>query len=609
MFKTAQSLIAFLLSLSLLTSCTPISADHFALAGAEPPGLPAPSGLPKPVQPPALAIAQPVVAPAGSEPVSTIAPTPVPIIIAPTPLPPPPLPSPTPETITGPVSVALDPALPAELSSPLRDVLARTSTLDTQSGAQPLSVVDALDQAGSRIRLTGLAQPGFDLWERYYAVVVPFNTIQDDISLADLQQRWQSGGNLVTTSDVTMLSVVLGQGSAATVDPADLLGVLSADRNVVGVVPFDQLDPTLKVLTVDGANVLYNWLQPGQYSLGAAVKVDGVGASLLAPLLRGAIQPVTNRDRSHLTALMMTGVTAMARATAAVMERKGYDYPAQIIGPTLAQADITHISNEIPFLDDCVVNNTENNLTLCSKPEYWAALAASGADIIGLSGNHVNDFGRDGARRSLTWYKENNISIYGSGFTPDEACAPLLWVDHGNRFAFIAALAFGPENAWVTDSDPGACYYYQYKDRLIAEIQQMAQQVDVVAIELQFEETYNPWPIPSQIAEFRELRAAGAQIVTGVQSHVPQSLEPYSAQEAGGKGMIVYGLGNLYFDQMWSWDTRSELYIRHTIYNGKLISTEILTGVLEDYAQPRWATPQERALILGTIFDAAPAKP
>jgi hypothetical protein len=66
---------------------------------------------------------------------------------------------------------------------------------------------------------------------------------------------------------------------------------------------------------------------------------------------------------------------------------------------------------------------------------------ALGADIVGLSGNHVNDFGRDGARRSLSWYHDNGIPTYGSGFNVNEACAPLLWEDHGNTFAFIAALA------------------------------------------------------------------------------------------------------------------------------------------------------------------------
>ena len=109
------------------------------------------------------------------------------------------------------------------------------------------------------------------------------------------------------------------------------------------------------------------------------------------------MQPASNRDPSKLTQLIMTGVTAMSRVTALRMDQKGYDYPARVISDVFAAADITHISNEVPFLDDCVANPTENNLILCSDTDYWAALAAVGTDIVGLSGNHVNDFGREGA--------------------------------------------------------------------------------------------------------------------------------------------------------------------------------------------------------------------
>lgn len=91
-------------------------------------------------------------------------------------------------------------------------------------------------------------------------------------------------------------------------------------------------------------------------------------------------------------------------------------------------------------------------------------------------------------------------------------------------------------------------------------------------------------------------------------SHVPQAQEPYGPQDPGGNGIITYGLGNLFFDQMWSWETCTELAARHTIYDGKLINTELLTMVLEDYAQPRWATSEERADILGRIFAAAPQR-
>ncbi|MCB0063267.1 MAG: CapA family protein, partial [Caldilineaceae bacterium] len=147
------------------------------------------------------------------------------------------------------------------------------------------------------------------------------------------------------------------------------------------------------------------------------------------------------------------------------------------------------------------------------------------------------------------------------------------------------------------------------KDELLARVEELAQEVDIVAVELQYEETYFPYPTASQVEEFRELREAGADIVTGVQSHVPQAMEPYGVDDEGGPGIIVYGLGNLFFDQMWSWETRTELYARHTIYQGRVISTEILTGVLEDFAQPRWTTPEERTALLTTIFDAAPPRP
>ena len=245
---------------------------------------------------------------------------------------------------------------------------------------------------------------------------------------------------------------------------------------------------------------------------------------------------------------------------------------------------------------------------MCSDPTYWAALELMGTDIVGLSGNHVNDFGRDGARESLGWYKENDIPIYGSGLTVDEACAPLYWEHNGNTFAFVAALAYGPDSAWVTDEEPGACYYYEHKERILSLISTLSRAVDIVAVELQYEETYFASPTAAQVEEFRELRATGADLVTGVQSHVPQAQEPYGAYDAGGRGMISYGLGNLFFDQMWSWETRTELYARHTIYAGQIVSTEILTGLLEDFAQPRWTTPEERADLLETIFYGAPAR-
>jgi poly-gamma-glutamate synthesis protein (capsule biosynthesis protein) len=521
------------------------------------------------------------------------------------------------EAVNGSLTVALAPNLPANYASPVRDILGKTTSVSTGSWLKrPLHVLDTVDAARAQVKMEPLSNTqlngAYPLMERYYAVVAPFDTVADEIELNELRLRWQglkSAPLYITEAAARDLPPVLGTRRVSVLSESSWNTLFASTPDAIGILPFEELDPSYKVLTVDGMNPLDNRLDPKKYPLAVAITVRGQGASIIASLLRASILPQTNRDPAQLTTLVMTGVTAMTRGTAARMERFGYTYPAEVISGTLRAADITHISNEVPFLNDCVVNATPNNLIMCSHTNYWATLEAIGTDIVGLSGNHVNDFGRAGARESITWYRENGIAIYGSGMNADEACQPLLWYHNGNTFAFLAALAYGPSGAWATDEQPGACYYYDHKERVLNAVAELAQEVDIVAVELQYEETYNPFPTANQVEEFRELRAAGADIVTGVQSHVPQSMEPYGANELNGPGIIVYGLGNLFFDQMWSWETRTGLIARHTIYQGRLLNTEILTTVLEDYAQPRWTTPGERAELLRRIFNAAPAKP
>ena len=56
---------------------------------------------------------------------------------------------------------------------------------------------------------------------------------------------------------------------------------------------------------------------------------------------------MNNRRADKLTTVVLTGVTALVRGTAYIMEQSGYTYPAIDIGDILRGADILHISNEI----------------------------------------------------------------------------------------------------------------------------------------------------------------------------------------------------------------------------------------------------------------------
>jgi hypothetical protein len=70
---------------------------------------------------------------------------------------------------------------------------------------------------------------------------------------------------------------------------------------------------------------------------------------------------------------------------------------------------------------------------------------------------------------------------------------------------------------------------------------------------------------------------------------------------------IHYGLGNLFFDQMGDQDwmpkgIRREFLDRYVIYEGKLLSIELITAMLEDYARPRLMRESERRAFLQDYF-------
>ena len=237
----------------------------------------------------------------------------------------------------------------------------------------------------------------------------------------------------------------------------DLIDASWLMTSTVAYLPFDRLTPSLTVLPVDGQTPVENaaFFDGDDYPFTATIYAhtsgDGVEASGLIDTLLASL-PAGNRLEERLTVVAMTGVTAMARRTAEQMDERGAAWPAEVVGPELSAADITHISNEVPFLEECETNVESDNLVFCSKPEYLEALLAVGVDIIGLTGNHQNDFGYEPALESLAFYAEAGLPVYGGGINKDEAFKPLIIEHNGNRLAFTGANAYGPEFAWATDA-------------------------------------------------------------------------------------------------------------------------------------------------------------
>jgi poly-gamma-glutamate capsule biosynthesis protein CapA/YwtB (metallophosphatase superfamily) len=236
----------------------------------------------------------------------------------------------------------------------------------------------------------------------------------------------------------------------------------------------------------------------------------------------------------------------------------------------------------------------------CSNPDYLALLKDVGTDVVELSGNHLDDYGTRPFLYTLDLYRQNGLPYFAGGADATEAQKPLTLNDHGNKLAFIGCNPAGPPGVWATDTNPGAafCGDYQWmKD----ELARLRSQGYITIATLQYNEYYQEQPSETQARDFGRLAEAGALIVSGSQAHFPQTFA------FDGDSFIHYGLGNLFFDQM---DipvpgTRREFIDRYVIYDGRVLSVELLTAMLEDWARPRPMTPEERSSFLQDIFAAS----
>lgn len=460
-----------------------------------------------------------------------------------------------------------------------------------------------------------------------YALAAPFPTLVDDISLSDLQAYWLGDveGALASVTRLYVPTTVLrvleyrwGAPGADRVeayqDPPEVDELWEVNAWVI--LPFEALEPRLKVISVDGSSPLFKDFEDVSYPLAIPFNLVrnpnttvSIDAEVLSPMIN-VIQP-GNRSPEKMTTLVMTGVTALVRGTAYRMEQHGVLYPGEKIVHWLAEADLTHISNEVSFYEDCPFPDpAQESLFFCSDPSYIELLEFVGADIIELTGNHNNDMlyarGVDVVPFTLDLYEQYGMAYYGGGMDLADAKKPLLVTHNGNQLAFIGCNPHGPYWAWATEDHGGAapCEDYQW---MADEITRLRDEGYLPIATFQYYEDYYDFAAEHHVRDFGLMAEAGAVIVNGSQAHRPKAMA--FAQDA----FIDYGLGNLFFDQRWTIDMYGNVIVqtswviiqRHTFYNGRHLHTELLTAMLVDFSQPRPMTMEERELFLSELFEAS----
>lgn len=391
---------------------------------------------------------------------------------------------------------------------------------------------------------------------------------------------------------------------------SELVEKLSESDSNIGLVEFNDIDYQVKILEMDNEYYLENPSASIPISFYAKIKrnVDDFALSILSKYTgMGSNQ----WDESKLVKINMGGVVAMTRGLALKMDNlQDYAYPAREIGSFLADADLTHVSNEVSFVPDC---QSYSGLRFCSRPEYIQTLQEAGVDIVELTGNHNNDFGSKYSVQTIEKYKSLGMRYYGGGLNSEDA-SEILYEDlKGSTIAFIGYNYYDsiyPSVALAAENRAGANFYSE--EIMESDVKEARENADVVIVTFQFQECwsypptdviypicYKPLSNPDQKAVFRMAADFGADVVIGSQAHQPQTYELY------GDSVIFYGTGNLFFDQNLWIGTRQGLIFSHYIYEGKLIQSKITPIYMgKDDLMPRLATQEQGDLLLRLLKEA-----
>ncbi|WP_420631388.1 CapA family protein [Candidatus Leptofilum sp.] len=494
------------------------------------------------------------------------------------------VPSPT-GTAVPPITLSADPSVP-------QDLVRMAQTLAEQNPAFVW-----VESISADVQLT--LGTGRHLADWIYVVAAPFATVEDEISLAQVQSRWQQGEAVFAVNELAGWdTAVLNQPNPAItflLDVAELSELAWMERPSLLIFPFHKLQPDLKLLRLDGVSPLTAEFDPATYPLTVEVNVVGEETAV-AQFLAAWDGPASNWDGSKLTRVAMSGVTALTRATAFQMEISGILTPGQAVGPVLQSADIAHVSNEVSFTPDCPYPDPVGGTTFCSRDSYFELLTFLGVDVVELTGNHVNDWGTDAMLHSLDLYAKAGMAVFGGGADLASAQQPAFFEHNGNRIAFIGCNPFGPAYAWAGESKPGS---RPCDADFEAQISQLAADGYLVIATLQYNEFYHYAATAQQKVDFADLVRAGATAVSGSQAHHAQGFAFVDG------AFVHYGLGNLFFDQMNMLGTRQSFVDTYVFYDGRLLSVELWTGLIENYCCPREMTAVEREAVLTAVFQAS----
>lgn len=494
--------------------------------------------------------------------------------------------------------------IPTELQTTIRETLEKVVINGTDRYSYNA-------ESSNVIALT-LASKDEEVLSEPYSYLVPvghFYWIRKDATWDDL-----SDSTVYIKKDNDLIKTLLDENNISYQEEEDLLATLEDSDENFALIDINDLSFEYKLLDFEGEYFLDDKPKGAiayYYSINADIS-DSLQDSFEAQLsyATSGDSATEKTDHDYFT-INQTGVTAISRAlTSKVISSGKGNYPAQNIGEFLADADLTHVSNEISFVPGCTATS---GMSFCALPQTIEALQDSGVDIVELTGNHNNDYGRTYNTDTINKYIELGWDYFGGGLNDADASEILYKEINGSTVAFLGYNYYNSYyeiyGALATDDTAGANIYTA--EKVDTDIKKAVEKADFVIVDFQFQECYS-YPdygaympscyrsntVANQETVFKAAIDSGADMVVGTQAHQPQTYEIYNGKP------IFYGLGNLYFDQIYWPGTQHGLVLTHYFDNGKYVQTKMTTTNYGRDMITYVSEGEERELLLEFLKDA-----
>ena len=389
---------------------------------------------------------------------------------------------------------------------------------------------------------------------------------------------------------------------------------VSRTPGATGLVPFDEVEPRVKALAVDGEPLLEaDAGDPQDYPLSPDDATGPDPDELRRLVVAGDI--VLDRGQNYMVIQQGMGLDfpldgGYAAVTSRVPESSYYSETGVIhqftaerrggageVREYLHSADLTLANLENPVIDAAVWH--PEGTTFTGEPDLLPILDQAGIDGVTLGNNHILDAGVAGLRETRVHLENAGISYAGAGMDLAEAREPMIFELGETRVGVLSYHGVPYYDwSWATETAPGTAPLQE--DIMTEDIERLRPEVDLLVVMPHWGKEYMATPEPNQVKLAHAAIDAGADVLIGGHAHWPKGIEMYKGRP------IYYGVGNFLLDQSWSEETSTGIFTEVTLYEDEVIQTRPVPFIMLDYAQPNFLVPEaggDRAL--RNIFSAS----